>query len=294
MNHARSKSVTLLLTALLVGPGACSDDGTATDATFEDGGVDLVDSDASGGEADLTRDAGGADAGGADTGQPDAPLPQLPAGLLDLQDWKLTLPIGDEEDPQEIEQPELASYEIVPYFHLNAAHDGVVFRAHCGGVTTSGSGYPRSELREMKNGGADKASWSTSSGVHTMFIEQAITHLPPEKPHVVAGQIHDADDDVIVIRLEGETLFIDLNGDDGPTLDDDYQLGTVFTVRFVAEGGTIRIYYNGSASPAIEYDKSTSGCYFKAGCYTQSNTDKGDEPDAYGEVEIYELWVTHS
>ncbi len=32
------------------------------------------------------------------------------------------------------------------------------------------------------------------------------------KPHIVAGQIHDADDDVIVFRLEGKKLFIDHNG----------------------------------------------------------------------------------
>jgi len=35
------------------------------------------------------------------------------------------------------------------------------------------------------------------------------------------------------------------------------------------------------------------GCYFKAGCYTQSNTDKGDTPKSCGEVVMYGLEVTH-
>jgi hypothetical protein len=38
---------------------------------------------------------------------------------------------------------------------------------------------------------------------------------------------------------------------------------------------------------------STSGCHFKAGCYTQSNTSHGDAPTAYGEVIIFGLSVTH-
>src|SRR5690606_19593315 len=33
-----------------------------------------------------------------------------PSEVLDLSDWKLTLPTGEEEDPTEITQPELASF----------------------------------------------------------------------------------------------------------------------------------------------------------------------------------------
>lgn len=31
-----------------------------------------------------------------------------------------------------------------------------------------------------------------------MYVKQAISHLPDVKSHVVAGQIHDAGDDLIV------------------------------------------------------------------------------------------------
>jgi hypothetical protein len=37
-----------------------------------------------------------------------------------------------------------------------------------------------------------------------------------------------------------------------------------------------------------------SGWYFKVGCYTQSNETKGDKPEAYGEVVVYKLKVTHA
>ncbi len=48
-----------------------------------------------------------------------------------------------------------------------AACDGVQFRAPVDGVTTSGSSYPRSELREMTDSGSSEASWSSTSGTHS-------------------------------------------------------------------------------------------------------------------------------
>ena len=217
----------------------------------------------------------------------------LPSDILNLTNWKLTLPVDTSHagSPDEYKQPELDGYQDANYFHVNSAKDGVVFKAHCGGYTTSGSGYPRSELREMTSNGSANASWSTTSGTHTMEIRQMVTHLPVAKPHVVVGQIHDANDDVIVFRLEGTKLFVDQNGVNGPVLTSNYQLGTVFTVKFVAKNGGVECYYNGQY--IYTYQVSTSGCYFKAGCYTQSNTSKGDAASAYGEVVIYNVTVSH-
>jgi len=232
-----------------------------------------------------------------DTGTPLVQPPgtmTLPAQVLKLDNWYLTLPIGTSGSPTEIKQPALATYKHDEYFKPNLDQTGVVFKAHAGGVTTSGSAYPRSELREMASGGTVKAAWSTTSGTHTMFIKEAIIHLPDVKPHVVAGQIHDASNDVMVIRLEGTKLFVDHNGVNGPVLTNDYKLGTIFTVKFVAEGGKVKVYYNDSATPSDDYAVPRDGCYFKAGCYTQSNTTKGDAPTAYGEVVIYDLSVTHN
>jgi hypothetical protein len=171
----------------------------------------------------------------------------------------------------------------------------VIFRAHTGGATTSGSGYPRSELREMTNNGATNASWSSGSGTHTMEIDQAITHLPDLKRHIVAGQIHDGGDDVIVFRLEGSKLFIDINGDDGPTLTGNYVLGTRFKVKFVVSGNQTRCYYNDTLMYTL--NQSYSGAYFKAGAYTQSSCTgtpgSSESCSAYGEVVIYNVTVSH-
>ncbi len=218
--------------------------------------------------------------------------PSAPSQVLDLTNWKLTLPINTDHsgNPDEIIQPELAAFSLEPYF-LRVGNS-VVFRANAGGATTSNSGYPRSELREMTNNGRDPARWSNTQGVHTMTIRQAITHLPDKKPHVVAGQIHDDSDDVIEIRLEGTRLFVESDGKDVGLLDANYVLGAVFTVQVIARDGHIYVHYNGE--PKVDYDKKGSDYYFKAGCYTQSNTKRGDDPNAYGEVIIYGLQVSHS
>jgi hypothetical protein len=221
-----------------------------------------------------------------------APGAQVPADVLNLANWKLTLPVGTQQagKPDEIYQPQLARFSLSPYFMLDPAKTAVVFAAPVGGVTTSNSGYPRSELREMK--GSSEASWSNVTGVHTMTVTEAITHLPVVKPHVVAAQIHDAQDDVLMVRLERSNLFVEHNGTNLGTLDANYQLGTVYTVKLVAAEDHIKIFYNGVLK--VDTARSGSGWYFKAGCYTQSNPTKGDAPDAYGEVVIQSLTVTHA
>ncbi|EKE19988.1 MAG: polyguluronate lyase precursor [uncultured bacterium] len=225
------------------------------------------------------------------TDQPIKTSCQYPSEILNLSNWKQTLPTGSNKKPTEIKEIALASFQARPYFLANSSCDGVVFRAPVNGVTTSGSGYPRSELREMTNGGKSLASWSTTSAIHSMYLEQAITAVPKKKKHVVAGQIHDADDDVVVIRLEYPKLFVDINGKAGPTLDPNYTLGKKFSVKFVADKGTINIFYNESASPVFSMKKSGTGNYFKAGAYTQSNCSKETDcsDNNFGEVVIYKL-----
>ncbi|SDY61058.1 polysaccharide lyase family 7 protein [Hymenobacter psychrophilus] len=222
-----------------------------------------------------------------------------PGQVLDLSKWKLTLPIGAPEKPDEVFQPQLNTFANSSFFRLNATNDAVLFRANADGVTTNGSGYPRSELREMTvpaTSNSYKASWSSGSGTHTLLIDQAVTHLPDVKKHIVVGQIHDADDDIIVFRLEDKKLFINLNGKNGPTLTSNYALGTRFTVQFVVANDKTDCYYNGTK--VYTYAKSFSGAYFKAGAYVQSSCvdDKkvaGELCSAYGEVAIYNVQVTH-
>lgn len=215
---------------------------------------------------------------------------RTPGDVLDLENWYLTLPSGKPGSPNTIHQPALDQYRS-EYFGLNDARNGVVFRTTAGGVTTKNSKYPRSELREMK--GKDKAAWSNSSGTHTLTARQAVTALPKAKPELVTAQIHDASDDVLMVRLEGRKLVVQYNdGDSEIVIDPNYVLGTVFDVKIVAANNRIQVFYNNALKATV--NKKGTGWYFKSGSYLQSNTSKGDAPSAVGEVVIYSLNVTHS
>ena len=218
--------------------------------------------------------------------------PIYPSDLLDLSLWYLTLPTGK---PEATIIYNLSKYQDSPYFQLNNTHDAVLFRAPVEGSVTSGTHYPRSELREMSGPKeSDKASWSTSSGTHIMTAVEAVQHLPVTKPSTVIAQIHDDSDDVIEVRLTGKLLEVIHDSKHYGTLDSNYTLGTKFTLQIKASGGVIEVYYNDLTHPKVKITKSASGCYFKIGCYTQSNLSKGDVAGAYAENWVYSVKVTHT
>jgi hypothetical protein len=243
------------------------------------------------GEAEVTA-SGRPASGGADGGRDRAAT--RPSQLLDLRNWYLTLPTGSAGDPDTVRQPDLDGYSS-RFFQVDARGDGVVFTANAGGVTTKNSTYPRSELREMN--GAEMASWSNRAGTHTLSVRQAVTELPTAKPELVTAQIHDAESDVMEVRLEDKRLIAQYGGDaEGGkkefVLAPNYALGTPYDLRLVATDGRIDVFYNGK--PAGSIAESGSGWYFKTGSYLQSNTEKGDAPDAVGKVVLYQVDVTHT
>ena len=214
----------------------------------------------------------------------------MPADLINPDDWYLTLPTGKEGKPDTIDGSKLAGYHS-EFFALNKQRNGIVFSAGADGVTTKNSNYPRSELREMD--GSNKASWSNNSGTHVLDVREAFMQLPKEKPEVVGAQIHDANDDVMEVRLEGKNLIAQYHdGKSETVLDSNYQLGTPYDLRLVAEGGKVDVFYNNQKK--AELPLSGSGWYWKVGAYVQSNGSKGDGADSTGAVTVYKADITHS
>lgn len=225
----------------------------------------------------------------------------------DLSYWKLTTPIDTNDDgkPDEIKQPTLKTLDDTDYFLRSSSPTRITFRARADGVTTSGSSFPRSELREMSQAdNRNRAAWSSKCNTHAMTITQAITAQPnrgTDDP-VVAGQIHDGGEnvgghgDVVMIRLEGTRLFVEGDGRDFGTLDSSYELNEKFTVVLTANSGGIDVSYTPQVGSTVTINNirplvNNEQWYFKAGCYTQANASNGD---GYGEVVIYDLDVEHS
>jgi poly(beta-D-mannuronate) lyase len=225
---------------------------------------------------------------------PPAQIPSIsyPGDLIDLTRWKITIPLDNDGNgtADEIKFPAIKTYSS-EYFRLNDAKNAVVFKAHAGGATTKNSKYPRSELREMNQNGSE-AAWSSFKGTHTMTLSTSATHLPATKSEMVLAQIHDEEDDIVMVRLERNHLFVEADGKEIGDLETNYTLGTRFTVVIEASNGRIKISYNGVQK--VDYEYSGTGNYFKAGCYTQSNTSKGDTPESYGEATLYSISVSHT
>ena len=220
-----------------------------------------------------------------------------PGSLLDLSAWKLTLPV---DQAREVTQPDLARFSRPGYFE--AVGDTVVFTAPCGGDTTRNSRYPRCELREMASAGRASAAWSTGTGRHEMVLTGAVLELPPQKPQVVFAQIHDDRDDVIEVLADGLArrgrivIGVRWRGRlSSDHLDDDYRLGSPYDLRVLAAGGVVRVSYRRDGSARSDQQQTAAErCYFKAGCYTQSNPSRGDAPDALGRTAIKTLRVEHA
>lgn len=232
------------------------------------------------------------------------PAPEYPGQVLDLEFWKITLPTGVENKPDEVKQPLLDEY-VSEYFRVVVGGSGVSFIAPVDGVTTSNSGYPRSELREMwLDGDYGNSRWSMKSGTHIMRITQAILRWPEGKREVVAGQIHDGVDDICMIRAVAKgssgdfaRLYAEKSNGKGEgserfLLDDNYVRGTRFTVTIAATKHGVSVFYNDVWKAGWEQQEwSDDKNYFKAGCYTQANESNGS---GHGEVVVYSLDVTHT
>ncbi|GAL33985.1 alginate lyase precursor [Vibrio maritimus] len=242
---------------------------------------------------------------------------QYPSDLMNnYNQWKITYPDGTEDKTLYQETNE--------YFYVNDNRNGIVFRApvRSNNGTTPNSSYIRSELREREADGSSDIYWTTT-GKHVVYSKQAITHLPIVKDHLVATQIHGNKaagiDDSLVLRLEGSHLFLSFNGGklrDDLTIKTDYSLGAVHEVMFEVVDGKHYVYYSedgnleaaytsGNASQYLVKDGTSTvlmdldygEAYFKVGNYTQSNPEKEgsytDDPDNYGEVVVYDFWVSH-
>lgn len=224
---------------------------------------------------------------------PDAAGACRPDTVLDLSRWKLTLPTGASRKPTQVLPLNLGQVVATPFFQANPTCNGVVFRAPVTGVTTPGSHYPRSELREMASGSAP-AAWSSTVGTHWLSLYEAFTALPRGKPELVGAQIHDGTEDVSVFRLEGNHLWI-TNGDNPhyQLVTDRYVLGTVFWATFLVVDGQIGAYYNGKLVAQIH--RAFTNGYFKAGAYTQANcTNAPCDANNFGETIIYGLTTSHN
>lgn len=233
--------------------------------------------------------------------------PPVDAGLLpgvppsknfDLSVWSLTLPIGAVGNPTIIPSAQLVAGYTSAYF-FTGSDGAMVFWAPVTGVTTSGSKFPRSELREDQNG--SKYNWSLGAGTSTLTASVAVDTLPPSNK-IVVGQIHGTGvTDLPLIELAYKAGQIvaevianpNVNTQVDTVVGSGIGVGTVFDYSIqTTPGSMLVVSVNGKVgySQVVDASWSTQQFYFKAGDYVQDNTGTSTQG---GQVSFYALSIAH-
>ncbi len=225
-----------------------------------------------------------------DDGDTISPSGDAPASILSyLKNWKITFPLdsdgkdsaNDSQSGNDCDDRNNDAYEIrnitgdIPYpfseyFFVHGKE--VFFKAHCAGATTSGSSYPRSELRQTPGGGDNY--WSMDDYQYLDVRVRAV-HLPDEKPEVSMVQIHGPDDEPLRVeyRADSQGLHVVQNEDDTVEYVLPYSLGQQLHVTVTVDNGDITCRIENEDTGDVwsdTWEAEDSKGYFKVGCYTQS------------------------
>jgi hypothetical protein len=230
---------------------------------------------------------------------------QPPSGNFGLSHWKLTLPVDSTGNTTgtatEVATSQLvAGYTNLLYFYTGA--DGaMVFWCPVTGATTSGSSFPRSELRELLNPNDNSVNW-TGYGTHVMDAQCAVRRVP-STGKVIIGQIHSFTGNAYpLLKLEFNNGTIDALVKESPNSDTDMHfpfastvgLSNAITYEVKMVDGLLSMAVNGSTQSVNVFQTdpawTNQTLYFKAGDYCQDNSGPNTEG---AEVAFYALTVSH-
>lgn len=247
---------------------------------------------------------------------------------IDLNNWKVTLPIGN---PTEVEPPEILSYAtnetVKPFMYDDTTDGSLVFYTYPG-ASTANSSYSRTELREQMVPGSNSTNWTFAQGgnirgtlamddiskgsdnrYHRTIIMQIHGRLTNEQRDLIGEDDNNAPPMLKIywhygyVRVKTKVLK-DVNasgidilptdawGDDEGHNFDEYVGFDKFTLEVKVQEGRMEVILNDNESVVYEdihiQKWGVFENYFKAGNYL-STKDEG----AFSRVKYYELEVTH-
>lgn len=247
---------------------------------------------------------------------------------IDLNNWKVTLPIGR---PTEIKPPEILDYaqdeSLLKYMYNDSTDGGLVFYTYPS-QSTNNSSYSRTELREQMTPRNDNVNWTFAQGgkirarlklediskakdgkFHRTIIMQIHGRLTDEQRDAIGENDNNAPPMLKIywannrIRVKTKILKdIDATGDDILPTDawgddegiyfDEYVNKEEFTLEVEVQEGRMAVTLNDKQTliyEGVHIDKwGVFENYFKAGNYLATR-DEG----AFAKVKFYELNVSH-
>jgi hypothetical protein len=248
-----------------------------------------------------SAEASGGDAGGGGTGDGGLDPRVAPGGNFDLSIWELQEPVGSPGSPTTFSPAQLEgpNGHQDAYFYTDPTDGSMTFWDPENGVTTANSMYPRSELREMRPGGA-AANWA-ATGTHTLSATLKATVVPD---HVCVGQIHlgtgtPASTKPLLELFCFSTGSIAIGieqtpagGNEVRTTVGSVPLGTAWSYVIGLSGNAITLTIDGGATQSFTMSSTfdQENMYFKAGDYDQS---VGSSSTVGAKVAFYALAVHH-
>jgi hypothetical protein len=247
----------------------------------------------------------------------DSNLP--PKDNFDLDHWKLQLPVNSSgelsgtTDAAEVSVTQLNNGLTNAYFNgftnayfYTGADGEMVFWAPVTGATTSGTTYPRSELREMLNTNNTSVNWK-GYGAHALNVQCKVLQVP-SSGKVIIGQIKgftgNAYPLVKILYYNGTVQGIVKTNSSNDASDYKFPtvnvgLGNSINYQVQMVNGLITIAVSGSSGGVTnalnvfqtDPDWATNTLYFKAGDYCQDN---GGTDTEGSRVAIYALAASHA
>ncbi|MBG6286978.1 MULTISPECIES: polysaccharide lyase family 7 protein [Pseudomonas] len=222
--------------------------------------------------------------------------------MLDLSTWNLTIP--QRGPAATISTAKLGRDYESPYFRRSA--DGVEFWVPVNGAHTSGSEYPRTELRETRPDGR-LVTWRYPLAENQMVATLRVEAVPSSR-RMVIGQIHSngsgSAEALPLVKLvyqqrldkaRVQALVRDRPDDITTrtyTVYDGIPLGDTFTYRLgVSSSGVLSVQVqDGQVSQQLDTKWAYQGLYFKAGLYLQDNRGPASEG---GRATFTDLSIRH-
>jgi hypothetical protein len=247
---------------------------------------------------------------------------KLPADVLDLTSWYLQLPIsetGEDDSPWFITTAELQSFSDA-YFYAGS-QGGVVLRTPVWGVHTSGTKYPRTELRETEDG--SNINWyPRASRLSSLSAVLEVNEVPSmtsssTDAQVVIGQIKgsgvgsSSSGQMVMMWYRYSSTaqygYVTAQVALDPTVDTTtyYTFASAVNIRLnqslayemtlttdaVTGLLSLAITVNGvTVKPLLSSSWSVNSVYFKAGCYIKANSGVAS---GFGQVTMFGLNMTH-
>ncbi|MDC6352210.1 polysaccharide lyase family 7 protein [Zeaxanthinibacter sp. PT1] len=250
---------------------------------------------------------------------------------IDLNNWKVTLPIGENNKPIEVEPPEILDYStnetLIPFMYNDSTDGSLVFYAYPG-QTTPNSSKSRTELREQMVAGSNSVNWKFSDGgrmtanlklddiskddldnYHNVIVMQIHGRLNNEQKELIGQADNNAPPILKVswnngrIRLKSKVLKdknvseVDIlrtsswDNDEGYNFNEKVDFGK-FTIDIEASEGRMVVTLNGKESISYEGIDLNRWEVFE-NYFKAGNYLQTTDPGAYARVKFYDLKVEH-